>query len=114
MDTEFLSTQVRQNSSHFIPKLKQSSTYAAADKVDLPPAVDPDVKPAAVGHQETCGSNQEAELASPCVTELELAARQQPQDVARRDVYRGGSRCGPSTHAWCNLKPGSPGTMMSP
>lgn len=29
-------------------------TYAAADKVDLPSAVNPDVKSAAVGHQETC------------------------------------------------------------
>lgn len=32
-------------------------TYAAADEVDLPFAIDPNIKPAAVGHQETCGTN---------------------------------------------------------
>lgn len=33
-------------------------TYAAAKEVDLLAAVDPDIKPAAVGHQETCWTNE--------------------------------------------------------
>lgn len=36
-------------------------TYAAADEVDLLAAVDPNIKPAAVGHQETCWTNEDAE-----------------------------------------------------
>lgn len=35
-------------------------TYAAADEVDLLGAVDPNIKPAAVGHQETCWTNEGA------------------------------------------------------
>lgn len=36
-------------------------TYAAAHKVDFLSAVDPNIKPAAVGHQETCWTNEDAE-----------------------------------------------------
>lgn len=35
-------------------------TYAAGDKVDLLAAVDPNIKSAAVGHHETCGTNEDA------------------------------------------------------
>jgi len=42
-------------------------TYAAAEEVDLLAAVDPNIKPAAVGHQETCrfGDNAEREAYVP-------------------------------------------------
>lgn len=35
-------------------------TYAATDEVDFPLALDPNIKPAAVGNQKTCGSNNNA------------------------------------------------------
>ncbi len=38
-----------------------SGTNAAADEVDLFAAVDHNIKPAAVGHQETCWTNEDAE-----------------------------------------------------
>lgn len=37
-------------------------TYAAANKVDLPSAVNPNIKSAAVGHQETCENIVEENL----------------------------------------------------
>lgn len=36
-------------------------TDAAADEVDLLPAVDPNIKPAAIRHQETCRCMNNAE-----------------------------------------------------
>lgn len=45
----------------WITKLYRVSTYAAADKVDLLAAVDPDIKPAAIGNQETCWISEDAE-----------------------------------------------------
>lgn len=43
---------------------QQRCTYAAADEVDLFSAVDPHIKSAAVGYQETCGTRKRTQTPS--------------------------------------------------